>query len=75
MLAEYLDAVFYILGKAVAILGLSILLISVIGAILILYSFKTGRFFAAQAHAHQHNPFGERNKSNFLFSPSGWFHR
>jgi hypothetical protein len=48
MLAEYLDAVFYILGKAVAILGLSILLISVIGAILILYSFKTGRFFAAR---------------------------
>jgi uncharacterized protein len=48
MLIEYMDAAFYILGKAVIILGLLILLVSVIGAILILYSFKTGRFFAAR---------------------------
>jgi hypothetical protein len=48
MLMEYMDMAFYLLGKAVAILSLLILLVSVIGAILILYSFKTGHFFAAR---------------------------
>jgi hypothetical protein len=48
MLMEYMDMAFYLLGKAVVILSLLILLVSVIGAILILYSFKTGHFFAAR---------------------------
>lgn len=48
MLVEYMDAGFYLLGKAVVVLVLLVLLISVIGAVLILYSFKTGRFFAAR---------------------------
>lgn len=48
MLAQYMDSVFYLLGKAVVILALVILLVSIAGAILILYSFKTGHFFAAR---------------------------
>jgi uncharacterized protein len=48
MLIEYMDVAFYLLGKAVVILGLLILIVSVLGAILILYSFKTGHFFAAR---------------------------
>jgi hypothetical protein len=48
MLMEYIDMAFYLLGKAVVILGLLILIVSVLGAILILYSFKTGHFFAAR---------------------------
>lgn len=48
MLAEYADTIFYMLGKTVAYLALLILLGAVVGAVLILYSFKTGRFFAAR---------------------------
>jgi hypothetical protein len=48
MLTEYMDVAFYLLGKAVVILSLLILIVSVMGAILILYSFKTGHFFAAR---------------------------
>jgi uncharacterized protein len=48
MLVEYMDTVFYLLGKAVVILALLVLVVSVFGALLILYSFKTGHFFAAR---------------------------
>ena len=48
MLADYLDTIFYLLGKAVVIMALLILLVSILGAVLILYSFKTGHFFAAR---------------------------
>lgn len=48
MLAEYLDTIFYLLGKAVVIMALLILIVSILGAVSILYSFKTGHFFAAR---------------------------
>jgi hypothetical protein len=48
MLAEYMDTIFYLLGKGVVILALLALVLSVLGAVLILYSFKTGHFFAAR---------------------------
>jgi hypothetical protein len=48
MLAEYLDIIFYFLGKAVVITALLILIVSILGAVSILYSFKTGHFFAAR---------------------------
>ena len=48
MLAEYMDTIFYLLGKGVVILALFILAVSIFGAVLILYSFKTGHFFAAR---------------------------
>jgi hypothetical protein len=48
MLMEYLDTIFYLTGKGVFIMALLILLVSILGAVLILYSFKTNRFFAAR---------------------------
>ena len=48
MLAEYMDTIFYLLGKGIVILALLVLVVSVLGAVLILYSFKTGHFFAAR---------------------------
>ena len=48
MLAEYMDTIFYLLGKGVVILALIILAVSIFGAVLILHSFKTGHFFAAR---------------------------
>jgi hypothetical protein len=48
MFAEYMDTIFYLLGKAVVFLALLILVVSFLGSILILYSFKTGHFFAAR---------------------------
>lgn len=45
---QQLDSAFYLVGKAVVIAALLILLLSVVGALLILYSFKTGHFFAAR---------------------------
>jgi hypothetical protein len=48
MLAEYMDTIFYLLGKGVVILALLVLVVSIFGAVLILYSFKTGHFFAAR---------------------------
>jgi hypothetical protein len=48
MLAEYMDTIFYLLGKGVVILALLALVLSVLGAVLILYSFKTGHFFVAR---------------------------
>ena len=48
MLAEYMDTIFYLLGKGMVILALIILAVSIFGPVLILYSFKTGHFFAVR---------------------------
>ncbi|HQE71495.1 MAG TPA: DUF116 domain-containing protein, partial [Methanothrix soehngenii] len=48
MLPEYLNQLFYLIGQAVVFLAAAVLLISVLIALLILYSFKTGNFFAAR---------------------------
>lgn len=48
MLLEYTDQLFYLVGKAVVVLVALILLASALGALLILYSFRTGHFFAAR---------------------------
>jgi len=48
MLPEYLDRLFYLVGEAVVLLVISVLVLSVLVALLILYSFKTGNFFAAR---------------------------
>jgi hypothetical protein len=44
----YLDSFFYLVGKAVVVLTLFVLASSLLWAILIVYSFKTGRFFYAR---------------------------
>jgi hypothetical protein len=48
MLPEYMDRLFYLLGEAVVFLAVSILILSILVALLILYSFKTGNFLAAR---------------------------
>ncbi len=48
MLPEYLDRLFYLVGEVVVLLAIAALLLSVLIALLILYSFKTGNFFAAR---------------------------
>jgi uncharacterized protein len=48
MFGGYLDQAFYLIGEAVVALALFILVVSALGAVLILYSFKTGHFFAAR---------------------------
>jgi hypothetical protein len=48
MLPEYLNQLFYLIGQAVVLLAAAVLIISVLVALLILYSFKTGNFFAAR---------------------------
>ncbi|MCX6668315.1 MAG: DUF116 domain-containing protein [Methanothrix sp.] len=48
MLPEYLDRLFYLVGEAVVLLAISVLVLSILVALLILYSFKTGNFFAAR---------------------------
>lgn len=48
MLPEFLDRLFYLVGEAVVLLALCVLLLSIFVALLILYSFKTGNFFAAR---------------------------
>jgi len=45
---EFLDRLFYLVGEAVVLLALFVLLLSIFVALLILYSFKTGNFFAAR---------------------------
>jgi len=45
---EYLDPFFYIVGEAVVVVVVLVLLFSFMGALIILYSFKTGRFFYAR---------------------------
>ena len=48
MLPEYLDSLFYLVGEAVVLLAVSALVLSILIALLILYSFRTGNFFAAR---------------------------
>jgi len=48
MLPEYLNQLFYLIGQAVVLLAAAVLIISILVALLILYSFKTGNFFAAR---------------------------
>ena len=48
MLPEYLNQLFYLIGQAVVLVVAAILIISFLVALLILYSFKTGNFFAAR---------------------------
>jgi len=48
MLIGYLDHLFYLVGKSVVLIAFLILILSILGALLILYSFKTGHFFAAK---------------------------
>ncbi len=48
MLPVQMDTVFYLVGKFVVASALIILLLSALGALLVLYSFKTGHFFAAR---------------------------
>jgi uncharacterized protein len=48
LMLENSDQLFYLIGKAVIILLLVIALVSLLGALLVLYSFKTGHFLAAR---------------------------
>ncbi len=48
MLPVQIDTIFYLVGKAVVVAAVLVLLLSVLGAMLILYSFKTGHLFAAR---------------------------
>lgn len=48
MFPEYLNQLFYLIGQAVVFLAATILILSILVAVLILYSFKTGNFFAAR---------------------------
>ena len=48
MLPEYMDSLFYLVGEAVVLLAVSALMLSILIALLILYSFRTGNFFAAR---------------------------
>jgi len=48
MFPEYLDRLFYLVGEAVVVLAVIVLALSILVALLILYSFKTGNFFAAR---------------------------
>ncbi|MDD1754397.1 MAG: DUF116 domain-containing protein [Methanothrix sp.] len=48
MLPEYLNHLFYLVGEAVVLLAVGALLLSILVALLILYSFRTGNFFAAR---------------------------
>lgn len=48
MLPVQIDTIFYLVGKSVVVAAFLVLLLSALGALLILYSFKTGHFFAAR---------------------------
>ncbi len=48
MIIDYMDQLFYLVGKAVVVLAVLILVLSIFGALLVLYSFRTGHFFAAR---------------------------
>ncbi|HOV82553.1 MAG TPA: DUF116 domain-containing protein [Methanothrix sp.] len=49
MFPDYINHLFYIVGEVVVLLILSILILSLLVALLVLYSFKTGNFLAARA--------------------------
>ena len=48
MLTLDIDQLYYLIGKLVVFLGILILFGTLAGALLVLYSFKTGHFFAAR---------------------------
>lgn len=48
MFPEYLNQLFYLVGQAVVLMAVIVLILSAMVALLILYSFKTGNFFAAR---------------------------
>ena len=48
MLDAYLGSIFYLIGESVVSLALVVLFLSLTIALMILYSFKTGHFFAAR---------------------------
>ena len=48
MFPEYLNQLFYLVGEAVVLMAIIVLILSILVALLILYSFKTGNFFAAR---------------------------
>jgi len=48
MLPDFLDQLFYLVGEAVVLLLIGVLMLSILAALLILYSFNTGNFFAAR---------------------------
>ena len=48
MFPEYINQLFYLVGEAVVLLAVLILILSIIVSLLVLYSFKTGNFFAAR---------------------------
>ena len=48
MLPPFLDPFFYLLGKAVFVASMLVLAAAIVGAALIVYSFKTGHFFMAR---------------------------
>jgi len=48
MLTLDIDQLYYLIGRLVVLLGVLILFGTLIGALLILYSFKTGHFFGAR---------------------------
>ena len=48
MFPEYINQLFYLVGEAVVLLVVLILILSIIVSMLVLYSFKTGNFFAAR---------------------------
>ncbi len=48
MFSEYINQLFYLVGEAVVLFAALILILSIIASLLIIYSFKTGNFFAAR---------------------------
>ncbi|NTV77056.1 MAG: DUF116 domain-containing protein [Methanothrix sp.] len=48
MFPEYINQLFYLVGEAVVLLAVLVLILSIIVTLLIIYSFKTGNFFAAR---------------------------
>ncbi|MHC1631744.1 MAG: DUF116 domain-containing protein [Methanotrichaceae archaeon] len=48
MLPQFMDSLFYIIGEIFFILGIAVLIFSMVGTALVVYSFKTGRFFMAR---------------------------
>ncbi|MDD4094441.1 MAG: DUF116 domain-containing protein, partial [Methanothrix sp.] len=48
MFPEYINQIFYLVGEVVVLLAVAVLILSIIVTLLIIYSFKTGNFFAAR---------------------------
>ncbi len=62
------------MGKAVVVVALLILLLSVLGALLILVLVQDRPLLRSQAHAHKHKPSGERHQGHLLGRQSRRFH-